>query len=78
MRRSSDSSFLRARWLTMEERQRDCAKLLLVTGVRVDARGGADGGTPLRAITTIGDEAMVKLLLFKGIAGVKEVQNAAG
>ncbi|CAL9147959.1 unnamed protein product [Musa hybrid cultivar] len=64
--------------LAAEGRRHDCAKLLLKAGARVDARGGADGGMPLHAAAAGGDEAIVKLLLTRGVAGIKEVRNAAG
>ncbi|XP_074565834.1 protein VAPYRIN-like [Curcuma longa] len=64
--------------VAVEGRRRECVKLLLAAGARADARGGADGGTPLHAAVVAGDEAMVRLLLSRSVAGAKEVRNAAG
>ncbi|ONK65081.1 uncharacterized protein A4U43_C07F33410 [Asparagus officinalis] len=64
--------------LAVEEHRRDCARLLLAGGARADIRGGPDGDTPLHIAASTGDEQMVKLLITKGSAGLKEVRNFAG
>ncbi|KAI3443381.1 hypothetical protein Pfo_000046 [Paulownia fortunei] len=52
--------------LAVEERRRDCARLL----------NASDGDTPLHIASTLGDEQMVKLLLHKGAN--KDVRNKTG
>ncbi|EHA8590586.1 ankyrin repeat domain-containing protein 65 [Cocos nucifera] len=64
--------------LAAEERRRDCARMLLAAGARAEACGGADRDTPLHVAAAGGDEHMVKLLLERGGAGLRELRNAAG
>lgn len=62
--------------LAVEERRRDCAKLLLASGARTDIRNSVDGDTPLHIAAGLGDEHMIKLLLQKGAN--KDVRNRVG
>ncbi|KAB1212628.1 Ankyrin repeat and protein kinase domain-containing protein 1 [Morella rubra] len=62
--------------LAVEERRRDCARLLLATGARADVRNVRDGNTPLHIAASLGDEYMVKLLLQKGAN--KDIRNRVG
>ncbi|CAI9099239.1 OLC1v1036024C1 [Oldenlandia corymbosa var. corymbosa] len=62
--------------LAVEERRRDCARLLLANGARADIRNGGDGDTALHIAAGLGDEQMVKLLLQKGAN--KDIRNRNG
>ncbi|XP_073269136.1 protein VAPYRIN-like [Primulina huaijiensis] len=59
--------------LAVEEKRRDCARLLLANAARSDIQNTSDGDTPLHTASTIGDEQMVKLLLHKGAN--KDIRN---
>ncbi|KAL0426643.1 UNVERIFIED_CONTAM: hypothetical protein Slati_2839100 [Sesamum latifolium] len=62
--------------MAVEERRRDCARLLLANGARADIQNASDGETPLHVASFLGDEQMVKLLLHKGAN--KDVRNKSG
>jgi ankyrin repeat protein len=62
--------------LAVEERRRDCARLLLASGAKADIRNNGDGDTPLHIAAGLGDENMVKLLLHKGAN--KDIRNKNG
>lgn len=62
--------------IAVEERRRDCARLLLASGARSDIRNPGDGDTPLHIAAALGDEHMVKLLLQKGTN--KDIRNRVG
>ncbi|KAL0337109.1 UNVERIFIED_CONTAM: hypothetical protein Scaly_1986000 [Sesamum calycinum] len=62
--------------MAVEERRRDCARLLLANGARADIQNSSDGETPLHVASFLGDEQMVKLLLHKGAN--KDVRNKSG
>ncbi|MQL74593.1 hypothetical protein Taro_006984 [Colocasia esculenta] len=64
--------------LAVEGRRRACIELLLAAGCRVDARGGADGDTPLHVAAAAGDEATARLLLRRGGLACKGARNARG
>ncbi|KAK6126569.1 hypothetical protein DH2020_039680 [Rehmannia glutinosa] len=62
--------------LAVEERRRDCVRLLLANSARADIRNASYGDTPLHVASGLGDEQIVKLLLHKGAN--KDVRNKAG
>lgn len=62
--------------LAVEERRRDCVKLLLANGARMDIRNGRDGDMVLHVAAVTGEESVIKLLLRKGAN--KDVRNALG
>ena len=62
--------------LAVEERRKDCTRLLLANGSKPDVRNTRDGDTPLHIAAGRGDEQIVKLLLQKGAN--KDIRNKTG
>ena len=59
-------------YLAVEERRRDCARLLLASGATADVRNSGDGDTPLHIAASLGDEHKVRLLLLKEPTKISE------
>ncbi|KAF2306897.1 hypothetical protein GH714_022396 [Hevea brasiliensis] len=59
--------------LAVEERRRDCARLLLAGGAKADIRDTTEGDTPLHIAARVEDESTVKLILQKGAN--KDIRN---
>ncbi|PKA45816.1 E3 ubiquitin-protein ligase KEG [Apostasia shenzhenica] len=64
--------------LAAEEGRRECAALLLEAGAQANTRGGAAWNTPLHLAAVAGDAVLVRMMVEKGCAGLKEVRNGAG
>ncbi|KAG4114229.1 hypothetical protein ERO13_D12G033400v2 [Gossypium hirsutum] len=62
--------------LAVEERRKDCIRLLLANGSKPDVRNTKEGDTPLHIAAGLGDEQIVKLLLQKGAN--KDIRNKTG
>nr|GEV95654.1 ankyrin repeat-containing protein [Tanacetum cinerariifolium] len=62
--------------LAVEERRRDCARLLLSGGADPNIGNVADNEIPLHIASALGDDNMVKLLLLKGAN--KDIRNRSG
>lgn len=62
--------------IAVEERKKDCVRLLLSSGANPDVGDSNNRDTPLHIAAVLGDEHMVKLLLQKGAN--KEIRNKLG
>ncbi|PIN15888.1 26S proteasome regulatory complex, subunit PSMD10 [Handroanthus impetiginosus] len=62
--------------LAVEERRRDCVRVLLANSARADIRNAIYGDTPLHIASSLGDEQIVKVLLHNGV--IKGVRNKVG
>lgn len=64
--------------LAAAEQRRECVEQLLSAGARAEVCGGVAKETPLHLAAAAGDEAMVRLLISSGRAGLREARNGAG